>query len=133
MGLSSMEDIAQRLNGRPYGDEVPDDVGADAAEAGLLILFGRSDDLLELRGAVTDEMGQAASGLVLINHGGFVPTENLKGNFLEDESLVAIHALWNHDPHRSWVFHIEVPHAPFEIMEDGMPFCRGVVFERPGS
>ena len=51
------ETIAALLNNNEYLSEVPVDIGEIAKENRLVIMFGRSDHLLEMRGAIWDELG----------------------------------------------------------------------------
>jgi hypothetical protein len=39
-----------------------------------------------------------------------------------------VHADWNIDAHFGWIIDTKIPHLPFEIRENGKPFCRGIVF-----
>ena len=45
------------LHGREYRDEISDFEIKQAKECGLVVIFGASDDLLEFRGASSDELG----------------------------------------------------------------------------
>nr|CAI3971213.1 hypothetical protein ORM20_00164 [Ochrobactrum phage ORM_20] len=47
--------IYNAVNGMEYGDEPSDEVVKFAKENGYIIVFGHSDDLMEIRGAVYDE------------------------------------------------------------------------------
>jgi hypothetical protein len=38
-----------------------------------------------------------------------------------------IEAVWAEDGY-SWTYRTDIPHATFEITEDGEPYCRGIVF-----
>ena len=39
-----------------------------------------------------------------------------------------IKALWASEGDYSWTYRTDIPHATFEIVEDGAPYCRGIVF-----
>lgn len=42
---------------------------------------------------------------------------------------VGIEAIWSPDEiDASWLIKTDIPHATFDILEDGDLFCRGVVF-----
>jgi hypothetical protein len=49
--------LAALLTGREYRQEITRAEEADAKAAGLVVAFGASDDLLEFRGAIDDEVG----------------------------------------------------------------------------
>jgi len=50
------KELANKLNGIDYV-EIQRKGFKDAEEKNLLVLFGSSDDLIELRGAIDDEIG----------------------------------------------------------------------------
>jgi hypothetical protein len=132
MKLTSKE-MADRLNGREYGSEVSKEDARDASESGLVIVFGASDDLVEFRGNWDEEIG-AYGGAV-------IPVHAINGPLADHEcdcaycgfkelkkSGVVIKADWCNEPHISWTFRTTIPHETFLIVEDGEPFCRGLVF-----
>lgn len=47
--MITAKELADKLNGRAYGDSF-DDVKQEAKESGLVIVYGASDDLMELMG-----------------------------------------------------------------------------------
>ncbi len=49
--------LAAQLNGREYGSEITKEEEAAAKKAGLVVVYGASDDLVELRGAIEEEVG----------------------------------------------------------------------------
>ena len=51
------EQLASQLNGRSYRNEITPEEEQLAKENRLVIIFGASDDLVELRGAFHDELG----------------------------------------------------------------------------
>lgn len=51
------EQLAAKLNGRRYRDEITPEEERLAKENKLLVIFGASDDLIELRGAINEELG----------------------------------------------------------------------------
>lgn len=136
------EELAERLNGREYGNEITVQEEKIAKESGLVAVFGGSDDLCEFRGAIYDEFGAYNGGEFAINEKGqIVPTE------IEDRdedvldryhvtdtvkrmiaSAVMIRAKWSDGRGYSWVIETDIPHATFDILEDGEKFCRGIVF-----
>lgn len=129
-------ELAAQLNGREYLNEITKGEEESARRDGHVVVFGYSDDNTEFRGAVCDEVG-AYNGA---NH--FVhPTKGLlQGHdgvcdcqYCGYESLLKqsskVEAVW-HDGENdySWTFKTSIPHATFDIMEDGKKFCRGIVF-----
>ena len=51
------KELAALLDGNKYGNEITKEQEALAAENGLVVVFGYSDDNVELAGAFDDEVG----------------------------------------------------------------------------
>jgi hypothetical protein len=130
------ESLACQLNGREYRDEITPAEEKAAKAAGLVVVFGASDDLAELRGAVCDEFGAYDGGSFLIDERGALPSE--RDDDWEDDDLLdyltrkkqasKVVALWCAGPDYSWTFKTKIPHATFDVLEDGEKYCRGIVF-----
>lgn len=98
------KELARLINGREYGYEPFRDVWQVAKEAGLVIVSGASDDLME-----------------------FYQDDSKRANYIEafwcdktafDENGNII----------AWTYKTDIPHETFMIYEDGAPYCRGIVF-----
>lgn len=128
------KELAAKLNGREYNCEITDAEAKQAKDAGLVVVFGASDDLIEFRGAIRDEGD--AQGDVLIDTKGVLPSwdsasENEKSaqEYFERKAKArTIEALWAKEPGYTWTYETDFPHETFEIVEDGEPYCRGIVF-----
>jgi hypothetical protein len=129
--------LATLLTGREYGKEITRDEEAQAKAAGLVVAFGASDDLLELRGAIHDEVGCYGGGSAKIDRAGLIPDfedidrddkEELRSYFKRENGGATIDAAWEGEPGYSWIISTDMPHETFEIVEDGAPYCRGIVF-----
>lgn len=130
-------ELAQRLNGLQYPLRIPKDLIAQAKESGLVIVFGASDDLMEFTGAFRDEFGCYDGGTAYVHATGLLPSfedvdtgdkDALRDYFKQETSAVAIHALWGAEPEYSWTYRTDIPHETFEVVDDGKPHCRGIVF-----
>jgi hypothetical protein len=126
------EELATLLNNREYLNEVPDDMGRIAAENGLVIVFGASDDLCEFRGAINDELFGVWEGATIpLNKDGIVTNEcdddRCPYYAKKKEQATNIRAKWC-DGDIAWTFETDIPHATFDIYDDGEIFCRGIVF-----
>ena len=66
------ESLSKKLNGCEYRDEVSTEVANEAKECGLVIVFGASDDLIEFRGAIYDEVGAYDGGSAFVAKNGLV-------------------------------------------------------------
>lgn len=106
------EQLAERLNGRQYGREITREEEKLAKESGLVVVFGASDDLCEMRGAIDDEFG--------CYDGGEIECEEYP------ETLIA---KWCPSDECSWGYETDLPHADFNIYEDDMLYCVGIVVD----
>ena len=130
------KELAAKLNGREYCREITDEEVRQAKEAGLVVVFGASDDLIEFRGAIRDEGDCYDGGTVLIDTKGVLPSwdeaseseESAQEYFERKAKARTITALWAKVPGYTWTYKTDIPHETFEIVEDGEPYCRGIVF-----
>ena len=121
-------EMAKLLDGREYREEITKEEEKLAKESNLVVVFGASDDLCELRGAVDDELDAYGGGEVaFFNSDGLVvnkcDSEDCHYYQCIKESSVPLTA--NYDP---WTYDINVPYETFNIMEDGDVYCKGIVF-----
>ena len=133
------KELAALLNGREYRKEIDPFESHDAEMNGIVVVFGASDDLMEFRGAIDDELGAYKGTTAYLTSEGLVQNECENDECphfrkLKDKAAT-IETMWcetqpiseNHIPH-SWTFKTTIPHETFEIVEDGEPYCRGIVF-----
>lgn len=121
------KELAAKLNGREYWREITNEEVRQAKEAGLVVVFGASDDLIEFRGAIRDEGDCYDGGTVLFDAKGVLPS-SAQEYFERKAKARTITALWAKEPGYSWTYKTDIPHETFEIVEDGEPYCRGIVF-----
>ena len=130
------KELAAKLNGREYWHEITDEEVRQAKEAGLVVVFGASDDLIEFRGAIRSE-GDCYDGReVLIDAKGVLPSwdsaseseESAQEYFERKPKARMIKALFAKEGSYTWTYCTVIPHEKFEIVEDGEPYCRGIVF-----
>lgn len=126
------KELAALLTGREMGKEITKTEAAQAKADGFVVVFGAGDDNIELRGAINDEVGCYDGGTA------YLTAEGLLTNDCDDDrcphfaklkaKAVTIRAGWCMEAGYSWTYATEIPHETFEIVEDGEPFCRGIVF-----
>lgn len=126
------EQLAEMLNGREYGSEITKAEEREASTHRLVVVFGASDDNVEFRGAIDEEEFAFEGGTFLVSRVGVFDNDHscncpYCGFDKAKERGVLIEAEWNHKGY-SWVISTKIPHAAFDIMEDGEKFCRGIVF-----
>jgi hypothetical protein len=140
-GAMTKETLAARLTGREYTNEITEAEEKLAKSAGLVVIFGASDNLCELRGAIDDEVGVYAGGVLLFTADGLLPELDRDDmEVLEKHgaagavkalrhAAIKIDATWGGEPGYSWTYKTDTPHATFEVMEDGEHYCRGIVID----
>lgn len=127
------ETLAAVLNGRQYGEEITGEEQRAAAEAGLVVVFGYSDDNVELRGAIDAEVS-AYNGTIVRLDG-----SDVLENDCENESCPHFERAMAQAPFfrarwcakgtaAAWTFAVPWPHQTFTIFEGAEQFCIGVVF-----
>ena len=126
------QELAQKISGIEYPCDISKELQAEAKANGLVIVFGASDDLMEFRGAIYDELGAYEGTTAHLDASGLIQNE------CEEEdcpyfarllkNAVTIEALWAKEEDYSWTFKTKIPHSTFEVVEDGGPYCRGLVF-----
>ena len=129
--IKTKEELAALLNGREIGEEI--NLGEEdiAKQAGLVVVFGASDDLVEFRGAIHDEVGCFHGDDVfllpagpLAEHGycecDFCGYDELKKKAKKIEAIFVGNGY-------DWSYKTDIPHATFEILENGAKYCRGLV------
>jgi hypothetical protein len=134
------EELASKLDGIEYSgwDEIKS-MESVAKENGLVIIFGQSDDLLELIGTIDDEISafEGVTTFLTPDKTTFDEEKNketFKYNRTQIESFPSIKAEWcpkDKDGKiiASWVISTELPHAKFKIMEDGETYCIGIIID----
>lgn len=129
-------ELAAMLNGVSYGREVSELAQRIAEESGLVIIYGASDDLMEIDGAIRDEADVWNGGLVRIDRNGVhrFPDSDCDGQNCPyfRESLtrcISVQAVWyGRNEAAAWTYETSVPHAEFKIFEDNELWCVGIVF-----
>lgn len=126
------EELAAMLNGRQYGDELSRAEADQAKAAGLVVVYGYSDDNMEFEGAISEEIGCSDGGTAYLTRAGLLQNECENEECPHFERMKArastIEALWCNEEGYSWTYRTAIAHATFDVMEDGEKFCRGIVF-----
>jgi hypothetical protein len=129
------EELAAQLTGHEYGQEISKALEAEAKVAGLVVVFGYSDDNVEMRGAWRSEYSAWGGTELLITAEGIWDKDACAVQCIYFRSAYQearkhgqlVHALWDQGGY-SWLFQTTIPHATFEIVEAGKKYCRGIVF-----
>lgn len=154
--IETIEDLAKLLDGNEYRDELVNQKGIDVIglckQKGWIVVYGASDDLLEIDGALSDELG-AWGGCVakFYKKGEFYPEygeedtyhktsedsffsidKNEQNRIKNDnEKCLLIESVW--DPNEidaSWQINCKgAPHVSFNVMEDEEVYCEALVID----
>lgn len=125
-----LKEFAQMINGRQYDYQIfSQEELRVAKENGIVIVYGASDDLVELEGAITDEGDCFDGGKISVMA---VPGGGIVHN-CERSNVFSFDAKWCEGRDKngniiSWTYDVPIEHETFMIYEDGEPYCRGFVF-----
>lgn len=135
------QEFAALLNGRQYRKEITKQEASQAKALGIVVVYGYSDDNVELEGAVSEEVSAYEGTTLRMTRLGLLPdwdrlveNENDEAVYEDyfrkkDAGFKEIEAVWApKDLNASWAFRTEIPHATFDVMEGDELFCRGIVF-----
>lgn len=126
------KEAAEALNNSQYREEGSRELFKSMKDVGLVAVFGASDDLMEFRGAINDEIGAYEGATAYLNKDGLLTNEcddDRCPHFAKLKAKAAtIDALWCEEPDYSWTYRTEIPHETFEVLEDDDKYCRGIVF-----
>ena len=128
------KELAGLLNGMQYGDRIDPKILKLANDYGFVIIFGYSDCLMEIRGVISDEISCYGGGEVYFL-GGVILNYPCEDEYPEcpyvkkcQKDAVKVEAIFDAEEY-TWIYKTEIPHAAFEVMEDGEKYCRGIVFK----
>lgn len=124
--------VADRMNGREYGNEVTEEEANELDFHGLTVVYGYSDDNVELEGSISDEIGCYDTITIPILDGDILKKcsddcDDYDCPFWRDALARAknIRATFTSD---GWKFETDFPCEKFTIMEDGEVYGEGIVF-----
>ncbi len=125
------QEFATLLNGREYRKEITDDDANLAFDAGLVVVFGASDDIAILRGKIDDEVNCYDGGTIYLTSDGLITnacSDDACPYFAAIKNKAAtIEAVWDEEGY-SWIYKTEIPHSTFDVTEEDEKYCRGIVF-----
>lgn len=116
----------------------------DAENSNLVVLFGRCDDLIMVRGAVYNELYiSEGEQLALVLAGEKIDDDEdvmntdipgvfqLSDDYIHDGNprLITVRCSNGENELVTWEFSTNMPHADFMLYLDGRPFCRGIVID----
>jgi hypothetical protein len=130
----TLKEAAAMLDCREYQSELTLDEEKLLKESGIVALFGRSDDIVELRGAIHDDVEAYRRTTLHFGKDGLIQNLCRDGDcpYFHEAAASAkpIYAMWCEDEY-PWSFNagLGIPCEEFTIFDDGEKYCRGMVFE----
>jgi len=103
-------EFSKQITNREYLWEVSREEAKWAKDHDIVVVLGRSDDLAEFRGAIEDEVDCYGGGIVYDNGNEFIEAVWCKGGY-------------------TWSYETNIPHATFDIYDEGEKYCKGIVFD----
>ena len=130
------QEFAAQIDGRKYLFDFNGREEIDAEHNGLVVVYGASDDLMEVRGAIDDEGDCYDGGTFLIDKQGLLPDwdqvsddEDAAEAYLKRKpNAKQIETVWCGEG-AVWTYKTDIPHATFKIMDEGEVYCIGMVFD----
>lgn len=127
------KELAALLDGNQYDNEITKEQEAIAADNGLVVAFGYSDDNVVLCGAIDDEVGAFDGTTFHVTRDGVLwapdcNCDECKYFEIAKRAASEIKAIWHNSGEATWTFETTIPHETFRIYEDGELFCIGIVF-----
>jgi hypothetical protein len=126
------QEAAAALHGNEYTKEGSKELFAEMKAAGLVAVYAASDDLVELEGAIDDELDAYGGTTFHVDGNGLVKNDCAEGKKCPNWKPRGkpIEAIWcpEGEGEGSWGYRTEIPHATFDIMDEGELYCRGIVF-----
>lgn len=127
------KELAAQLDGNQYGNEITKEQEMLAADNDLVIVFGYSDDDVELLGKINDEVGAYDGCTFLVTRTGVLSRpdcdcDECKYFRAAKKDAMTIRAVWHDTGEASWTFETQIPHDTFRIYEGEELFCVGIVF-----
>lgn len=127
------EEMAKRLNGREIGSETTIEDLDYADGYGLVIIYGRSDDCVEIEGAISDEVSCYGGITMYFDINGLFKSKCKNHDCAYANTLrrkcKTVKAVWCGENKPAWSYETDIPHSTFDIFENGELFCIGIVFE----
>tara|TARA_B100000700_G_scaffold71271_1_gene79235 strand:- start:3790 stop:4215 length:426 start_codon:yes stop_codon:yes gene_type:complete len=134
----NIESVAKELNNTEYPLRISKEKREELKAAGIVIIFGSSDDLVSFVGAIYDEVDAYNGTDILLGKNGIVfdresleidTDEELEEWLNNKKSAKLIKAIWNNGEY-SWILETEIPHETFDILENvktGEKNCKALV------
>ncbi|MDO4288364.1 MAG: hypothetical protein Q4C55_04165 [Eubacterium sp.] len=131
--MEAIQKFAQLLDGREYKQEMTEAEKAQAKAAGVVVVFGCSDDRTVFHGAIEAEVATVDGGVIYLTEEGLFeecPCDCIHARRAKAKAS-RILVKWCKGPY-VWSYETDIPHAAFEVIDnqpaENLKFCQGLVF-----
>lgn len=135
MSKLTVQNVVDKLNKTEYPLRIDPEFAKELKEAGLVVVYGHSDDLIEFEGAIYDELGAGDGTQFLISPDGVLcdrdqlDTDEELEKWLNNKKIAkTITSFWYKDD-ISWQYETDLVHQVFEVVEYDDIFCKALVFD----
>lgn len=130
--MKELKMFADKLTKSASYRDIPEELINEAKEKGIVIVYGASDDLLELEGAIRDEFDCYEGGICYINKEGLINSDcedckcckHFQKTLNDSKSITS---LWCKSEW-TWSYKTDIPHEKFYILDGDEQYCEGLVF-----
>lgn len=134
------EEWAANLNGCEYREEISHVEAETLKAAGLVVVFGASDDIMCFQGAIHDELSAYGGVTAYVDKNGLIDRsaidddddEGVADHVIRKRTAKTIRAIWcDSENSPCWTYQTEIPHASFDVVErdEDQIYCRGIIFD----
>ena len=128
--MQTAAELAAKLNGVEHL-RLPEDLVSEAKASGLVVVYSARADIMTFEGAIRASASVFDGAYVQLNQTGLL-TDVETGDYEDDAeapSAPGIKVSWiSAGAGMEWACETDIPHALFEVTEDGEFCCRGLVF-----
>lgn len=126
------KELAVMLNGREFGMEISEGEDRQTSDAGLLVLYGYSDDNVEIAGAYNDEVDAYEGAVIHLTKTGVLQEPDCDRDdcpyyAAARDAAKSVKAVWHDEGGPCWTFETDIPHDTFSVYKYGELFCIGIV------
>ena len=125
-------EFAVVLHGCQIGNEISKEMEQIAKENNLVVVFGASDDLMEFRGAIDDELDAVEGTTAYLDRHGLIinkcDCDDCPYHAAASMGASTVKALWCATDEYSWTFETSITHFVFDVMDGDEKYCKGIVF-----
>lgn len=126
------KDLAARLHGVDLND-IPSELDSEARRAGLVVVYGASNDTIKFCGALRGEADVPGGGTIYFDADGIlpdadgVPDDERHAYYDRKRMAASVDAEWQRDGF-TWAFSMVAQHSRFVMTNQAPRYCRGIVF-----